>query len=155
MAMLFTQEQFEELKNTISRAEKELDRIIKTKGGLPGAGASDSYHGVINIYIEEIQIRTRLSELKRLTAKAKIIEPKQDVEKVGIGNEVMIEYENGKKEKIVLEGYLIRPEKNLASIYSPLGKAIKGAKVGQEKIIRLEDKKKRIKILEIIPHNKL
>ena len=151
MAILFTKKQLEELKKIILRTEKDLKKALIKKGEVATDSAGDGWHSAefMSAYVEEVGVRKRLSELKRLAVQAKIIEPEGKTEKVDIGNKVLIEYEDGSKEKIVLEGYLVKPKDGLASIYSPLGRVLKGAKERQTKTFKVEGKKKRIKILKI------
>ena len=152
MNYIFTKEQFEKLKKRISETEKSLARKIKEKGERALNGTGDSWHSAefMAAYVEQMEITKRLSELKKLASSAKITEPKEQNEKADIGNKVIIEYENGKKQKFILDGYIIDAPENHCSIYSPLGKAIKDAKKGQTKIVEIQDKKEKIKILEIL-----
>lgn len=102
-------------------------------------------------FVEEDRLRKQLASLKNLASSANVIGPKEQNEKVDIGNEVIIEYEDGSQEKFTIEGYIIEPAENLVSSYSPLGKVLKGAKKGEAKIVEIQGQKQKIKILEILP----
>lgn len=150
MAYIFTKKQFQALEKIIKRTENDLSRTLKDKTGTSTLG--DSWHGTPFrvAYVEELQLRKRLADLKKRKNNAEIIEPKKQNKEVLIGNKAVIERENGKKEKLILDGYIIKPAPNLFSIYSPLGKKIKGAKKGQTKIVEIGGRKQKIKILEIL-----
>lgn len=153
MLYLFTREQFEELEKIIFRTQKEIDKIVREKGEIAQESAGDRWHSAefMSAYVEEARLRKRLTRLNWLLNTGKIIEPKEQNKKVAIGNTVIIEYENGSQRKIILEGYLVSSKENQASIYSPLGKALNGAKRGQTKIVKIGKQKHKIKIIEILP----
>ena len=150
MSYIFTKKQFEELEKRIKAAQKELARVSKEKGAL--ASGQDGWHdeGFRLAFVEEERLRKRLADLKSLIPNAKIVEPKEQNQKVDIGNRVIIEYKDGFKETLVLNGYIVNAPENHFSIYSPLGKALKGAKKGQTKTVKIQGRKQKIKILEIL-----
>ena len=152
MAYVFTKKQFAQLEKKILRTQRELDKILKKKGEVAGSSAGDGWHSpeFMATYVEEVELRKKLSDLRNLASGAKIIKPKEQNERVAIGNEVIIKHEDGSQEKIILEGFITTPKENLVSIYSPLGKVLKGAKKGQTKVVEIEGRKKKIKILEIL-----
>lgn len=154
MPTLFTKQQFEELEKGIASTIEELEKVLMEKGEA-GATTIDSWDSsAFQIaFQEETRLRKRLNELKNLAANAKIIRPREQNEKADIGNTVIIEYENGSREKFVLDGYviIINPAENRISIYSPVGSILKGAKKGQTKMVELGGQKQKIKILEILP----
>lgn len=143
MPTLFTKKQFEELEKRISRTEREIEKAVKKKGEIAGSSAGNGWHSAefMAAYIEEMELRKRLADLKNLAFGAEIIEPRKQNEKVDIGNEVIVEYEDGSQKKFIVEGYIVEPAENLASIYSPLGKALKGAKKGQIKTAEIRGEK--------------
>jgi len=150
MSYIFSKKQFNELEKRVARAQKELKEILNLKANSQTPG--DTWHGALFkiAYVEEMRASKKLIELKKLVAGAKIVEPKQQNQKVDIGNRVIIEHEDGFQEELISDGYIVNAPDNHFSFYSPIGKALKGAKKGQTKAVQIQDRKQKIKILDIL-----
>ena len=150
MTFLFTQGQFDQLGKIIQQREKELVETLKIKGDV--GSTSDAWHSSVfqALYLEEMQLRKRLAELKTLALSAKIIEPQEQNNFVDIGNGVVVEYDDGSLDRLILDGYIIGDTKNRVSVYSPLGKVLQGAKKGETRVFQAGDKERKVTVVEIL-----
>lgn len=99
---------------------------------------------------DEIVIRYQLRDVTNKLNRAVIIEP-TDEEIVDIGKKVEIEFKDENRRMIVeiADPELIDPLNGKISLNSPLGKAIKGKKAGEEVTYNTNNGSKRAKILRI------
>ena len=148
---IFTPEGYQDLKDLICETKKRLSRATKEKARA-GSG-QDTWHdeGFKMGVVEEAMISRRLSELEQLYASARVVEPKKQCEKVYLGVRVVIEYEDKSTFKFILDGYVVKESTDRVSVYSPLGKAITGAKKGEKRVMWLGKEKKVITIKKILP----
>ena len=98
---------------------------------------------------EEMMWSKKLGELEKILFNAQVIEPEEQDKRVAIGVGVVIEYEDGITAKFILDGYLIEPEENRVSFYSPLGRALLGAEEGEERELVIGGRKKIIFVKKI------
>lgn len=148
---LFTRKEYEELKKLINETKERLAQVTKTKAeaGFEEKGWHDS--GFQTGVVEEMSINTYLRELQELFFNAEIIEPEEQNSFVKIGTGVIVEYEDGKICKYIVEGYLINIQEDRVSYCSPLGKALLGAKEGEKRIVKIGNIKKTITVKKIFP----
>jgi transcription elongation GreA/GreB family factor len=155
MSIIFTKKEFEELKKSIEEVERKLKEIIQQKS--EAFSGQDSWHdeGFKLGIVEEMTWSKRLRELQELLSKAEIVEPEEQNEYVRIGTGVVIEYEDGSIKRYIVEGYTVTTTPYKLSIYSPLGKVLLNAKVGDERILNVGGKRRKLIVKEIIPPSKV
>lgn len=148
---IFTREGIEELEELIKKTKERLREIIQLKA--EAHSGQDGWHdeGFQMFQREETMLNKRLSELQNLRCNAQIIEVEEQDEVVKIGNGVVVEYEDGKILKFILDGHVITPSENRVSIYSPLGKILQDARKGEERILYVGKIKRVVKVKEIYP----
>jgi len=146
---IFTKKGFNDLQEFISTIKKNLDIVIKDKAE-SGSG-QDTWHdeGFKRALVEEMMWNNKLLELKQIAQFAQVINPKEQNEYIDIGNGVLIEYEDGRRFKFILEGYILGEINNYVSVYSPVGQVIQGTHKGEKKDLRIREQNKTIKILDI------
>jgi len=147
---IFSEEGYEELKRAITFARDNLEKTIKAKG--EAHNGQDSWHdeGFKTAIVEEMGWSRRLGELQRLLSRAEIVKPEEQNTFVQFGTGVIIEYEDGTEKKFILDGYQIGNLKDRVSIYGPLGKALIGAKVGEERRFRVGNTERKVRVKKII-----
>ena len=91
-----------------------------------------------------------MGELQRLLSGAKVIKPEEQDNVVQFGTGVIIEYEDGTEKKFILDGYQIGNLKDRVSIYGPLGEALIGAKIGEERRFRVGNTERKVRVKKII-----
>lgn len=82
----------------------------------------------------------------------KIIKPRQEINTIEIGNTVIIEFEDGRKQKITILGpddYNTRPD--WISFKTPLAQSILGKKSGKTVRYEFNGNKQKVKIIEVLP----
>ena len=148
---IFTQRGYNALKEAVGNTAKRLAKVTRDKADA-GSG-QDGWHdeGFKIGVVDEMMWSKRLSELQTIMQSATVVSPEEQDRVVKFGNGVTIQYQDGSIFSFILGGYNIgthneaRPE---ISIYSPLGKAILGAKTGET---RQFQKKGNITIKKILP----
>ena len=82
---------------------------------------------------EQAFIEGRILEIEHMLAQAKLIEPGESTDYVGIGNTVVVKQDSKKRETFTIVGAAEADPKNgLISNESPLGQALLGHQVGDE-----------------------
>lgn len=163
MVYVFSEDGYKKLQKLIGSTRKKLDEVSKEKS--EAHKGQDSWHDEgfkIGIY-RELLWSKRLSELQGISNQARVILNSEIInqnEFVNFGVGVVIEYENGKEEKFIISGYQLCQQKDPRNVrhiyvYSPLGKAIFKACVGEERVYEVGDKKFRVKITKIVAHSSL
>jgi len=150
MEYIFSQREFEKLKKSIKQTEKVLAKITNAKAE-SGSGQDGWHDESFRVFlIEEQMWNKRLSELKDILSQAKVLTPEEQKEVVKFGNGVKILYEeSGEIFEFILDGYLIDPCENKVSIYSPIARAIIGAKKGEKRTLVINGREIVVTILEI------
>jgi len=149
---LLTKRGYELLKKHIRQAEKRLSQAIRLKSEA-GAG-QDSWHdeGFKLGIVEEMMWSKRLGELEKVLSNAQLVQPREQNERVEIGVGVVIkDADDGSIDKYIVDGYLVEPEKKRVSVYSPLGKALLGAREGEERTMVIGGKERSFIIEKIFP----
>lgn len=151
MEYIFTPRGLEKLKQSISEIEETREKAAQEK--IKGGSGQDTWHdeGFRVGATEESMWNKRLSELKNMVNNAKVIEPEEQDDQVEIGNGVLLEYEDGMKLNAIMEGSVFGEMKNVISISSPVGQAIKGARKEEEVPVQIGDRERVVKILDIFP----
>lgn len=149
---IFTQRGYKLLTELIEKTRKQLSQITNEKAKA-GSG-QDTWHdeGFKIAVAEEMMWSKRLGELQSLIFNARVTKPKEQNEFVEIGTGIIIEYEDGSTFRFILDGYLVDITEDYVSIYSPLGKALLGARKGEER--KLEKTEKIVKVKKIFPPSK-
>ena len=152
MKYLFTKKGFEELKELIRQTEERLKEIRKRKAEA-GTGQNGWHDEQFRLSeAEENRLIDRLENLMKLYSNAEVIEPEEQCECVKIGVGIVIKFEDGTTDKIILDGYQVVLRDHIVSIYSPIGNALLGAKKGE--IIEIKEIKRQIEVIEIYPPSK-
>jgi len=148
----FTPKGYERLRELVKEAEETYRRIIEE--GYKSGAEQDGHHdegfqkSLSNAMVQSKRIR----ELQELLANANIIAPIEQFDAVRIGTGVLIEYENGTTDTFILEGYMVGElDEHTISTYSPIGQALIGAKVGEERILKLPRSTRRATVKKIFP----
>jgi len=148
---VFTARGYKILQEHIRKTEKRLSQATKSKSEA-GAG-QDTWHdeGFKLGIADEMMWSKRLGELEKIFSAAQLIRPEEQSEKVRVGVGVLIEYEDGAIAKYIIDGYLVEPEEQRISVYSPLAKAMLGAKEGDERTVVIGKKRRTFFIERIFP----
>ncbi|HOT31306.1 MAG TPA: transcription elongation factor GreA [Petrotogaceae bacterium] len=151
-----TKEGYEKLKKERDDLKEklmgEIANRIKEARELGDLSENSEYEEAKN---EQGKIDSRIKEIEYILDHAEIIEEEEDSSVVGIGKRIKIRdmaLEKEKQEKIITlvtsQEASIREDK--ISEESPIGKAIKGKKVGETITVKTNSGSKKIKIVEII-----
>jgi transcription elongation factor GreA len=151
-----TKEGYEKLKKERDDLKEklmgEIANRIKEARELGDLSENSEYEEAKN---EQGKIDSRIKEIEYILDHAEIIEEEEDSSVVGIGKRIKIRdmaLEKEKQEKIITlvtsQEANIREDK--ISEESPIGKAIKGKKVGETITVKTNSGSKKIKIVEII-----
>ncbi|HQI79626.1 MAG TPA: transcription elongation factor GreA [Petrotogaceae bacterium] len=151
-----TKEGYEKLKKERDDLKEklmgEIANRIKEARELGDLSENSEYEEAKN---EQGKIDSRIKEIEYILDHAEIIEEEEDSSVVGIGKRIKIRdmaLEKEKQEKIITlvtsQEASIREDK--ISEESPIGKAIKGKKVGETITVKTNSGSKKIKIIEII-----
>lgn len=150
---VFTREGYGGLQKIIAETRETIKKIMERKA--EGARDGDSWHSEqFKIGIaEEIIWLKRLENLLEIQRNAKIVESPEQNEFITIGTAVLIHKDNSEgPEKLFLDGYrldAVPPE--YISVYSPIGKALVRAKVGEKRTVQIGEEKIIITVIKIIP----
>lgn len=135
MSFLITPNEHQLLVNKLQEAEQRCKSTMRE--GLESGGEQDGHHDEgFQLSIRESAVAARqVEELRSLQSNVKIFEPIEQSETARIGNGVQIVFSDQTRANYILEGKVI--DANQAeiklSIYSPLGRAILGAKIGEQR----------------------
>ena len=151
-----TKEGYEKLKKERDDLKEklmgEIANRIKEARELGDLSENSEYEEAKN---EQGKIDSRIKEIEYILDHAEIIEEEEDSSVVGIGKRIKIRdmaLEKEKQEKIITlvtsQEANIREDK--ISEESPIGKAIKGKKVGETITVKTNSGSKKIKIVQII-----
>ena len=147
----WTKEGFEEAKRRLAQFEEKLAEAQKEKG--EAAYGGDTWHD--NFAFEEASrqedmLQRSIFELKARMAKAQLVETPKNSTVVQIGSKVEIQFGDGSVELYtLLDSVSANPSKGIISYNSPLGSAIIGSKLGEEKNFKVGENMHRVKIISI------
>ncbi len=135
MSFLITPNEHQLLLNKLQEAEQRYKSTMQE--GLVSGGEQDGHHDEgFQLSIRESAVAARqVEELRSLQSSVKVFEPIEQFETARIGNGVQIVFSDQSSAKYILEGKVIEANRDeiKLSIYSPLGKAILGAKIGEQR----------------------
>jgi len=128
----FTPQRLAQLELIIDEAKKQADHAAKS--GFESGSEQDGHHdeGYQLSLRETAVLDTRLRNLVDILRNAEIVVPVEQDQQVRFGNGVELIYKNGDASRLIVEGYVFDSAENRLSILSPLGRAIIGAKPGDE-----------------------
>lgn len=148
---LITKDKLEEFKEelTLLRTQERarIDRIlVDTRREItPEFEAPLAEISEAKFYLEK-----RISELEDIIEHAKILAPDKHPPKVEIGSKVRVGFESFEKEFLIVDPIEANPIKGKISMKSPVGKALLGAKVGDEIEVRVHSLVKTFRVINII-----
>jgi transcription elongation GreA/GreB family factor len=162
MSYLFLQKDFEALKAKAKQLEKESEKLGK-KIRETTTESSESWHdnAPFDTVMQELgMLKKQLEEIGKLIRKAKIVQPSEDNNKVGIGNIVKVIDGESKERWYQIGSYRImavktqkgrNSEKNplIISYTSPIGQKLLNKKQGEEIEVDLLTKTSILTIEEI------
>jgi transcription elongation GreA/GreB family factor len=116
------------------------DQLIALSSGSGSGHARSGYHDAAGIEHDKNLLQSRLDQIGDLGG-VKIIEPREEVDRIDVGNRVTVNYGEEDIETIYLLGpddaSYLKDLGTIASYESPLGKAIRGKKTGETAELRL------------------
>jgi transcription elongation factor GreA len=156
---ILTEEGYKKLQEEIKRTEEELRKVLFAKGEAAEVGGNvwhDNF-SFEQLVREEQMLSKKLKELKQKLNNAEIIKM-SDLKDTGVarlGSKVIVEYEDGRqREFIISDPEITDPSKGIISYQSPIGKALLGAKEGDEREYIAGGKVFTIKIIKVLPYRK-
>ncbi|MFW6122518.1 MAG: transcription elongation factor GreA [Petrotogales bacterium] len=144
-------------KDGIKKLRRELDTLIKKKRPeIAKRIAQAKDYGDLSENVEydeakneQMMVERRITEITQLIKRANIAEDSNGGSEVGVGSTVAIDLDGNKIEYILVGSFEADPKEGKISHSSPIGKALMGAKKGEEVEIDIPAGKKKCKILEI------
>lgn len=155
MAYILTKSGFENLKKEIKKTEKELKKILSSKGEAAEVGGNVWHDNFAfeQLCREEQMLSKKLAELRERLAAARVIEDEELLKssaEVRLGSKVILQYENGtQREFTISDPETADPSKGLISYQSPMGAALLGAVKDEERSFAIGDKVIKIKIIKL------
>jgi transcription elongation factor GreA len=146
---ILTPKGYEGLMNIVKKNQTMLDNSTKLKSEA-GAGQDDWHDEQFQrAMIEEEMWEKRVKDLEEILSRIEIVEPEEQNEVVDLGTGVILKFENESISKYILDGFSLEALGDRISIYSPLGKAIVGARKGEEVIFRVGENERKVTVVEI------
>lgn len=127
-----TQSGVDELKDELVELEtrrKEVVEQLKKAREYGDLGENAEYHAARE---EQVQVESRINEIKNILGSVKIIKEPADNNDVELGNIVVLKGSNGGKELAIVGSVEADPTVNKISDESPMGQALLGKKVGDQ-----------------------
>jgi len=146
----FTRKGYEALISLIKKTEAILKKTIELKAEA-GSG-QDAWHdeqfktGIA----DEMMWSQRLGELEDMCRRAQVIDPVEQNKYVALGVGVILERADGSISKYIVDGFMVDALDYCLSIQSPLGRAISGAKKGDNVFFKVGERDIKVKIKEIV-----
>ncbi len=137
----------------LARAEAELAEAKRQIG--EAAGGSHDWHD--NFAYEQAtrdaQLNmTRVLNLRAALTNVAIIAPRERVDTIGIGNNVMVSFENQDGEEFSLLGPQdVNYQPHAISFYSPLGAQLLGKTTGDSVKFKVKERELTVKVIEVRP----
>lgn len=155
MDYIITNTGFRKLKEEIEKVKKELREISLSKGEAAETGGNVWHDNFAfeQLVQREMMFSKRLAELQERLSKARIVDDKEIGSQIDVrlGSKVVIKFEDGRqKEFTISDPEITDPSKGLISYQSPIGKALLGAKEGEERSYRVGDKIINIKVVKLV-----
>lgn len=150
--LIFTRNGFNELQRVLGEAQQRLNEAtqLKAETGADQDGWHDEGWKLGNT--QQMMWSKRVEQLQRIAQRCEIVEPSESSDRVAIGNGVEIEYiDDGTVRRFIVEGYLASPGGSQISIYSPLGKALRGAREDDERSVVIAGESRWVRVARIVP----
>lgn len=140
MKYLFTPQRLAQLESMIAEAKEKADQAARS--GYESGSEQDGHHdeGYQLSLQQTAMLDRRLRDLVDVRRNAEIAIPTEQDQQVQFGNGVELIYPNGEVARFIVEGYVFGSSENRLSIHSPLGRAITGAKQGDEVSFKAGDR---------------
>ena len=151
MRHFFTPKKFAELRVMVEKTKKIADDIVGS--GFQSGAAQDGHHDEgYQLSLREIVVHDSMANnLAAVLANAEVVQPAEQNEAVYFGNAVEIIYQDGDKEKYLIESFVLPGSENSLSMNSPLGKAILGARSGERRNFVIDGRDITVTIGQIFP----
>lgn len=122
------------------------------EGYISGSEQDGHHDEGYQLSLRETSVHDRmLGELVKLRASVYLINPTEQCNTVQIGNGVTLTFGDNSMMKFIVEGRVVGNfTERRVSIYSPLGKAIAGAEIGETRSFSVGNQRKEATIREII-----
>lgn len=135
-----TPQRFAQLESMITEAKEKADQAARS--GYESGSEQDGHHdeGYQLSLQQTAMLDKRLRDLIEIRRNAEIVTPVEQDQQVQFGNGVELIYPNGEVTRFIMEGYVFGSSENRLSIHSPLGRAIIGAKQGDEVSFKVGDR---------------
>jgi len=150
---IFTPKCFARFKDSIEVVRGSVKDTLNMK--VEGANDGDGWHSeTFKLGIsKEIMWQTHLQKLLDIKRTARVVHPPDQTNRVALGSGLRV-VRNGEKTKLFIGGFRIDDApKTHISVQSPLGKVLLGAKIGEERTLKMPNNYISIKILDIIPYS--
>ncbi len=144
-------------KSGIEKLEKELKILInKKRPEIAKRIAQAKDYGDLSENVEydeakneQMMVERRITEIKQLIKRANVTDGNGGSDKVGVGSSVVLDMGGREVEYMLVGSFEANPKERKISHSSPIGKALMGAKSGDEIEIETPAGEKKCKILEI------
>jgi len=154
MSLIITEKQKKLLEKKLQSLERKFKNAVREEAknmiGKDGWDAWDD-EGYNAGLIKSNLIGSKIDRFIKVAQDAEVIIPEEQDQKVQIGNVVKLRHDDGSELLYVIEGYIVTNSIPCISIYSPVGEAIEGAKVGETRKFVVGDKTRQITVLKIYP----
>lgn len=145
-----TMDKFNELKANLEKLKKHVrPRAIEEMSRLAAMGDFSENVGYQMAKGKLRGINDKIDEIENFVAKAKIIDPKQNTEKVQLGHSVTIEIDNKIRTYQILGSAETDPTLGVISQNSPLGSALLNKRVGDIVEVQMPKTTMTCKIIKI------
>lgn len=151
---LMTAITYNRLLKELEKAKEEESKAMKAIGA--AAGAETDWHDNAAFDYAQMQYDLALSKLNSLKEKindCQIIEPRQKIDKIKIGNTVIVEFIDTKETKqfTILGQEDSITNENWLSFQTPLAKSVLNKKVNETVEFKIGNHKQMIRIIKILP----
>lgn len=139
----------------VARARADYDAVTATNADAAEAGDNSVWHD--NFAYEENQRRMhqlarRVHDLEAAARRAQIVPRPASYEVVALGCAVLLEDEDGLRERLVIGGWEDSdPERGRVSYTAPLARAFVSASVGEARMVRFGGKERELLVVAIEP----
>lgn len=145
-----TKATLERLQEELIKATKEREKWNLAIGEAAGVNSDWHDNAAFDHANEAYRVALAMEEsLKNKLADVEIIGPRTRVDKVGIGNTVVVELNGVRQEFTLLGADDSATKSGWISYKTPVGKAIRGKKVGECVVFEVGDRSMEIKVNEI------
>ncbi|MFM2152159.1 MAG: hypothetical protein RL199_594 [Pseudomonadota bacterium] len=150
-----TKEGLARLRDRLAQAEAAYEKVCASNPEAAEAGDSSVWHD--NFAYEENQRQMhqwacRVSDLRSQLARCALVEPKPSPDEVGVGTCVEVVDGDGRREQWSIAGWDDGDAAGRRVAYnSPLGRALLGARIGEQREVRLGSGVRELEVVAIAP----